>query len=279
MPRSDYRQINGLEVHFLEWGAADAPPVVLWHGLARTGRDFDPLAAALADRWRLICPDTPGRGLSQWSADPDRDYCMARYASLAAGLTEALGIRHFAWVGTSMGGALGIAAAAGPLAGRITRLVLNDIGPGLPRPAFERIRGYVGQPLDFTTISAFESYLRQIYAPFGAHTDAQWRHMAETSARRLPDGRITTHYDPAIVRQMIAYPDDFEQWPAYDALRLPCLVLRGEASDLLSPEMAAAMAARGPRARVVEVAGCGHAPALNTTAQIALVREFLEGAG
>jgi pimeloyl-ACP methyl ester carboxylesterase len=279
MPRSDYRQINGLDVHVLEWGAADAPPVFLWHGLARTGRDFDPLAAALADRWRLICPDTPGRGLSQWSADPDRDYCMARYAALAAGLADALGLRHFAWVGTSMGGALGIAAAAGPLAGRITRLLLNDIGPGLPRPAFERIRGYIGQPPDFSTISEFESYLRQIYAPFGAHTDAQWRHMAETSARRLPDGRITTHYDPAIVRQMIVHPDDFEQWPAYDALRLPCLVLRGEVSDLLSPEMAAAMAARGPRARVVEVAGCGHAPALNTAAQIALVREFLEGAG
>ena len=279
MPRSAYHQILGLEVHVTEWGDPAAPPVILWHGLARTGRDFDDLAASLSERWRLICPDTPGRGLSQWSAEPEAGYCMARYAALAAGLMDALGVERCDWVGTSMGGALGIAVAAGTLRGRIRRLVLNDIGPTLPRAAFERIRDYIGQPPDFPTILAFEAYLRQIYAPFGAHTDAQWRHMAETSARRLANGRITTHYDPAIVRQFTDHPRDFEQWDAYDALALPCLVLRGARSDVLEAEVAAEMARRGPAAEVVTVAGCGHAPALNVAGQIGLVRAFLERAG
>jgi len=279
MPRSAYHQILGLEVHVTEWGDPAAPPVILWHGLARTGRDFDDLAASLSDSWRLICPDTPGRGLSQWSAEPEAGYCMARYAALAAGLVDALGVARCDWVGTSMGGALGIAVAAGILRGRIRRLVLNDIGPTLPRAAFERIRDYIGQPPDFPTISAFETYLRQIYAPFGAHTEAQWRHMAETSARRLANGRITTHYDPAIVRQFTDHPRDFEQWDAYDALGLPCLVLRGAASDVLEAEVAAEMGRRGPAAEVMTLAGCGHAPALNVAGQIALVRAFLERAG
>jgi pimeloyl-ACP methyl ester carboxylesterase len=274
-PRSCYLTLAGSEVHFTEWGAPDAPAVILWHGLARTGRDFDPLAAALADRFRLICPDTPGRGLSQWSAAPDADYCLAAYARLAAALCDALGLRSVAWVGTSMGGALGITAAATTLAGRISRLVLNDIAPTLPRAAADRIRAYVGAPPDFATLTELEAYFRTIYAPFGAHTDAQWRHLAETGHRRLPNGRITTHYDPAIVRQFFQHPDDFEQWDRYDALRLPTLLLRGVDSDLVFPDTAAEMERRGPRARRAEIPGCGHAPALNVPGQIALVRSFL----
>ncbi|MDE2580715.1 MAG: alpha/beta hydrolase [Rhodospirillales bacterium] len=274
-PRSSYHRILGVEVHVVTWGADTAPPAVLWHGLARTGRDFDDLAAALSDTYRLICPDTPGRGFSQWSAAPDTAYCMASYARLAAGLLDALGLGRVRWVGTSMGGALGILAGATTLRGRLSHLLLNDIGPTLPRPAFERIRDYVGQPPDFATMSDFEAWLRTIYQPFGAHTDAQWRRMAETSSRRLPNGRITTHYDPKIARQFALYPRDFEQWEAYDVLAMPTLVLRGETSDLLLSEVAAAMGGRGPRAACVTVPGCGHAPALNVPAQIGLVRDFL----
>ena len=278
-PRSAYHQIAGSEVHVLTWGADSAPPVILWHGLARTGRDFDDLAAALADRYRLICPDTPGRGLSQWSAAPDSDYCMAAYARLAAGLADRLGLGRFAWVGTSMGGALGIAAAAGSLRGRISHLALNDIGPTLPSAAGARIRAYLGHPPDFATLSEFDAYLRTIYRPFGAHTDAQWRRMAETSFRRLPNGRVTAHYDPAIVRQFDLYPRDFEQWDAYESLALPTLVLRGAESDLLTPEVAAEMGRRGPGAACVTIPGCGHAPALNVAEQIAILRGFLAGPG
>ena len=277
--RSVYTQVMGWEMHHTEWGQPDAPPLVLWHGLARTGRDFDDLAAALADTYRVICPDTIGRGMSQWTNDPDRDYCFAAYAQQAAAFADALGLGQFRFLGTSMGGALGIAAGATTLRGRISHMVLNDIGPTFPQQSFERIRTYIGAPPDFATVTELEAYFRTIYTPFGAHTDAQWRRMAETGMRRLPNGRVTTHYDPAIARQFFAHPRDFEQWDAYDALTMPILVLRGVNSDLLLPDVAKAMAQRGPQAEIAEVPGCGHAPALNVASQIETVRQFLAREG
>lgn len=275
-PRSHYATLGGHEVHYVEWGEPTSPAVVMWHGLARTGRDFDEIAAALSDRFRVVCPDTIGRGLSAWSPRPDADYCLDAYAALAAGLADALGLAHVAWVGTSMGGALGIRAAATTLSGRITRMVVNDIGPTFPPAPFERIKSYVGTPPQFATVAELEAYLRTIYQPFGHHTPAQWRHMAETSLRRLPSGRITMHYDPSIVRQMLVHPQDYEQWQHWDRIRCPTLVLRGASSDLLLADTARRMTERGPKAEVVEIAGCGHAPALNTAGQIATVRRFLE---
>jgi len=275
-PRSRYVTLQGRQVHYMEWGKADAPPVIMWHGLARTGRDFDPIAAALSDRFRLICPDTPGRGLSEWSSSPDTDYHFLPYARLAASLADELGLARFAWVGTSMGGALGIAAGATTLRGRMSHLVLNDIAPTMPAAAHQRISTYIGQPPDFATLTELEDYFRTIYKPFGAHTDAQWRHLAETGMRRLPNGRITTHYDPAIVRQFFVHPRDFEQWDSYDALTMPVLLLRGEFSDLVFPDVAADMQRRGPRAQCVEIPGCGHAPGLNIPEHFAIVRRFLE---
>ena len=274
-PRSVYTKVMGWEMHHTEWGHPDAPPLVLWHGLARTGRDFDDLAAALADTYRVICPDTIGRGLSEWSNDPDRDYCFTAYARQAEAFADALGLSRFRFLGTSMGGALAIAAGATTLQGRISRMVLNDIGPTFPQQSFERIRTYVGAPPDFATVTELETYFRTIYAPFGVHTDAQWRRMAETGMRRLPNGRVTTHYDPAIARQFFAHPHDFEQWDAYDALTMPTLVLRGGNSDLLLPAVAQAMTERGPKAYIAEIPACGHAPALNVASQIEIVRRFL----
>ena len=274
-PRSNYVQLNGYEVHYTEWGSPAAPPVILWHGLSRTGRDFDDIALALSDTYRVICPDTIGRGLSQWSARPDAEYCFAEYSRLALALLDALSLGRVRWVGTSMGGALGIAAGATTLKGRISHFVSNDMGPNLPPGPFERIKTYVGDPPDFATMGELEIYYRTIYVPFGAHTDEQWRRMAETGMRRLANGRITTHYDPALVRQLVNFPNDFEQWDAYDGLDLKMLVLRGVTSDLLLPDVAQAMTLRGPRARIVEIPGCGHAPGLNVPEQIAIVRDFL----
>src|SRR3954471_4927328 len=139
-PVSRYAEVLGTELHYTEWGEGQAETVVAWHGLARTGRDMDEIAAPLAPRYRVICPDTIGRGLSQWSRDPVRDYCFAHYEQLAIGLLDQLGIERVHWLGTSMGGALGLRLAAGPLKGRIRRLVLNDIGPRLAPAAVERIR-------------------------------------------------------------------------------------------------------------------------------------------
>ena len=271
---SNYLVCEGREIHYTEWGAGHAEVVIAWHGLARTGRDMDAMAAHLATRWRVICPDTLGRGLSQWSPEPGAEYCLAFYEKLAVSLLDQLGIAQCLWLGTSMGGAIGLKAAAGRLSGRIRRLVLNDIGPQLAEPAVQRIRSYAGSPPAFATMAELEAFFRTVYAPYGWLPDAQWRQLTETSMRRLPDGRVTPHYDPAMVRQFTDHPDDYLQWDAWDALALPVLCLRGEHSDLLLAETADAMRARGPRAVVVTIPGCGHAPALNTPEQFAVVERF-----
>ena len=277
MRQSKYLVCAGREIHVSEWGAGHDEVLVAWHGLARTGRDMDHIAEHLASRYRVICPDTLGRGLSQWSPDPANEYCLAFYETLAVSLLDQLGITQCHWLGTSMGGAIGLHAAAGPLRGRIRRLVLNDIGPQLADAAVARIRSYAGSPPAFATMGELEQYFRTIYKPYGWLSDAMWRLLTETSVRRLPDGRVTPHYDPAMAQQFTHHPEDYLQWDAWDSLALPVLCLRGETSDLLLAETADAMRQRGPRAVVVTIPGCGHAPALNTPEQFALIERFLAG--
>jgi pimeloyl-ACP methyl ester carboxylesterase len=285
MPYSScYATCAGREIHYTEWGAQHSRTVIAWHGLARTGRDMDELAEHLSSRFRVICPDTLGRGLSQWSRDPFNEYTIAFYARLAADLFDELEIDEAHWVGTSMGGSIGTVCAAGllqpQLKPRIKSLVLNDNAPHLAEPALARIRAYAGNPPAFATISELESFFRQVYKPYGWLSDAQWRRLTETSTRRLPDGRVTPHYDPAMVRQFIDHPDDYELWEHYDALEIPVLCLRGAESDLVLSKTTEEMMRRGPGARglarIVEVAGCGHAPALNVPGQLELVSSFIE---
>ena len=286
---SHYLTCAGRELHYTDWRPA-APvrgTVVAWHGLARTGRDMDELAAHLSARgWRVLCPDMVGRGLSQWAEHPKDEYCLAFYARIARELLVQLGIEHCHWVGTSMGGAIGTVAASGyfepELKKRIRSLTLNDNAPQLAQPAIERIKAYAGQPPAFDRVTELEAFLRTAYKPYGFLTDAQWRRLTETSTRRLPDGRVTPHYDPAIVGQFIHYPDDYLIWHHYDALDIPVLLLRGVDSDLVLKDTAEQMSTRGPGARGqlqwVEVPGCGHAPALNVAEQLKLVTDFIEGA-
>jgi pimeloyl-ACP methyl ester carboxylesterase len=274
---SHYLVCEGRELHYTLWGAQHAATVIAWHGLARTGRDMDDIAAHLSSRYRVICPDTIGRGLSQWSPAPEREYCMDFYGRLAVSLVDQLGIREFSWLGTSMGGAIGIRLAAGPLKGRLRRLVLNDIGPRLGEAAVERIRTYAGKPPQFDRVGELEQYFRTVYKPFGWLSDDQWRRLTETSTRRTAEGKVTPHYDPKMVLQFTEHPRDYDQWEAWDAIESPTLCLRGEASDLLLPEVAEEMRSRGPRAVVVTIPGCGHAPALNVPDQFALVERFLNG--
>mgnify|MGYP000662134818 CR=1 FL=1 len=285
---SNYIRCAGLEIHYTDWGPTDKQAgrgtVIAWHGLARTGRDMDELAAHLSARgWRVICPDTVGRGLSQWSRQPDEQYCLRFYARLARELIDGLGLHQVHWVGTSMGGAIGTLCAGGlaepTLQGRIRSLVLNDNAPELAQAAIERIRAYAGQPPAFDTVGELEAFFRQVYKPYGWLSDAQWRRLAETSVRRLPDGRVTPHYDPAMVRQFIVHPDDYLIWSHYDAIDCPVLLLRGAESDLVLSETAVRMQARGPGAKgcltTIEVPGCGHAPALNVPQQWAWVSDFI----
>ena len=274
-PTSHYLRCCEREIHYVEWGRKEAPPLIMWHGLARTGRDFDDIAAALSDTYRIICPDTLGRGLSQWSPDPDQEYCLAFYAKLAASLVDQLGFEKVRWVGTSMGGAIGTVAGATTLKGRISHLVLNDNGPSLAGAAIERIKSYAGNPPQFDAVTELENFFRTVYKPYGWQSDAQWRRMTETSTRRMPNGKVTPHYDPAMVRQFIVHPDDYDLWEEYDALAMPTLVLRGVDSDLLLQETAEEMTSRGPCAELAIIPDCGHAPALNVPDQIELVREFL----
>jgi pimeloyl-ACP methyl ester carboxylesterase len=285
-PSSHYLPCHGFNIHYTAWGDASRPVVIAWHGLARTGRDFDALAEQLAPHYRVICPDTIGRGLSQWSHAPQDDYSFATYARIALDLMDGLNIHQAHWVGTSMGGALGLVCAAAlelpAFKGRIRSLALNDIAPEISAVAVDRIKAYAGQPPAFDTVPELEAFFRQAYAPFGEQTDAQWRHLAETSTRRLPDGRVTPHYDPNITQQFFRAVPEYPMWDAYDTLNIPVLVMRGVNSDLISPDTIQAMRTRGPGAqgllRTEEIPGCGHAPALNVPAQWQLIADFLKSA-
>ena len=276
-PRSRYLTLCGRSVHILDWGREDAQPVILWHGFARNAHDFDLLAASLAGQYRLIAPDTIGRGFSEWSPAPDTEYTVPFYVRQAIELIGQLGFGTVRWVGTSMGGLIGMVAAT-VLKQRLSHLVLNDVGPAIASGAVERILSYAGNPPAFATLPELEQYFRTIYAPFGIASDIGWLRLAETSARRLPDGRLTPHYDPQIAavlgRQNAGASGD--AWPVYDQIVARTLLIRGAVSDLLESTTAEMMTQRGPRARRVDLPGIGHAPALDTPEQIALIAQFLE---
>jgi pimeloyl-ACP methyl ester carboxylesterase len=214
------------------------------------------------------------------------EYTLAFYARIAAELFDRLGIVQAHWVGTSMGGAIGTVCAGGlaqpQLKGRVLSLVLNDNAPQLAGPALARIKAYAGNPPAFDTVAQLEAFFREVYKPYGWLSDAQWRRLTETSTRRLPDGRVTPHYDPQMVRQFTDHQDDYAIWPHYDAIDVPVLCLRGEHSDLVLRETTAEMLVRGPGQRgllqVVEVPDCGHAPALNVPSQLDLVAAFIDRA-
>jgi pimeloyl-ACP methyl ester carboxylesterase len=287
-PSSNYAQLAGREIHWMDWGSPDDPVVIAWHGLARTGRDMDELALHFAGRgFRVICPDTIGRGLSQWSPRPDDEYQLDFYARLATALCDELGLERVHWVGTSMGGAIGMVCAGGlaepRMKPRIASLVLNDNAPQLAQEAIERIRAYAGKPPAFDTVAELEQFFRTVYKPYGWLSHAQWRRLTETSTRRLPDGRVTPHYDPQMVRQFIAHPDDYLRWAEYDAIEAPVLCLRGAESDLVLPPTLDEMRRRGPgaagRLRIIEVPGCGHAPALNVPEHLEPIEAFVRAAG
>ena len=281
---SHYVRCAGREIHYTEWGAQHSATVIAWHGLARTGRDMDELAAHLSTRYRVICPDTIGRGLSQWSPEPKSEYQLSFYARIATDLFDQLNIDRAHWVGTSMGGAIGTVCASGlfqpRLKDRIVSLVLNDTAPRIADAAIERIKSYAGNPPAFDTLLELESFFRQVYKPYGWLSDGQWRRLTETSTRRLPDGRVTPHYDPAMVQQFIHHPNDYLIWDHYDALTIPVLCLRGAESDLVLRDTTAEMLTRGPGlaglTQVVEIEGCGHAPALNVPDQLECVAAFIK---
>jgi pimeloyl-ACP methyl ester carboxylesterase len=265
---------------YTEWGdPANSRVLVCVHGLTRCGRDFDDLARALCDEYRVVCPDVVGRGLSDWLTDKSL-YVIPQYAADMVTLLARLDAEAVHWVGTSMGGLIGMGVAAQDKS-PIDRLVLNDVGPVLKAASLARIGDYLGSPPRFDNIEQAEQFVRLVSQPFGPLSDAQWRHLTVYTTRSTSDGKIEFRYDPGIAAPYMLEMNasgvghDVEMWPLYDAIRCPTLLLRGEQSDLLSVDTARLMTERGPRARLVKIPGVGHAPMLMDPAQIQTVREFL----
>jgi pimeloyl-ACP methyl ester carboxylesterase len=263
-------------LHYYEWGdPANSRVLICVHGLTRNGRDFDDIARALSADYRVLCPDVPGRGKSEWLTHKE-DYAYPVYCADLAALIARSGAQTVDWIGTSMGGVVGMLLAAQPNS-PIHKLVINDVGPFIPKSSLERLSGYVGKPVSFESFEAFEQYIRAVSATFGPLTNAQWRHLAETTARRDDDGRWVTNYDPAIARAFTQPIADVVLWPFWDQVRCPTLLLRGKQSDLLLSETAREMTTRGPKVKLVEFDGIGHAPMLMAADQIDPVRDFLSG--
>jgi pimeloyl-ACP methyl ester carboxylesterase len=293
-------------IAYTEWGDPRAAHVVIASpGLTRNARDFDYLARALERDCRVICMDTVGRGASD-RLEHKQDYGFRQYQVDAAALIARVtapaarggwldGVRDplappprepvIDWVGTSMGGLIGMLLAARPRT-PIRRLVLNDVGPMIPWSALTRLKGFVGKATRFPNLNAVEKYLREVCATFGPLEDEHWRHLATHSAEPLPNGQYELAYDPGIGESLWTGADldlplttglfhGVDLWHTWDAIRAPTLVIRGAESDVLTAETAARMGKRGPPTRVVTLDGIGHAPALMSADQIAIVRDFL----
>ncbi|WP_412479614.1 alpha/beta fold hydrolase [Azonexus sp. IMCC34839] len=261
---------------YTEWGARDNPRVLVCvHGLTRNGRDFDNLAEALSAHYRVICPDVVGRGVSGRLRDPTH-YTIPQYVADMVTLIARLGVETVEWVGTSMGGLIGMALAAQE-GSPIRRLVLNDVGPLISVESLQRIAEYVGIDPTFASFEEALAYVRLISAPFGALSDEQWRHLTETSVMQRPEGRWGFRYDPRIAEPFRAafVGQDIDLWPIYERIAVPTLVVRGAESDLLAREVWQQMASRGARAELAEIPGVGHAPMFLSEDQIAVVRDFL----
>ena len=271
---------------YWEWNATGLPHhphvVVCVHGLSRQGRDFDTLALALSSRARVVSVDVVGRGQSDWLKDP-AGYQVPTYAGDMLALLHHLQPETLDWVGTSMGGLIGMAVTGTPglpLPVPVRKLVLNDVGPVLQLQALQRIGSYIGKTGQFATLQQAADALWAISQGFGPHTPAQWLALS-THMVKPKDGGVTLHYDPAIgeafrnVTAESVAQGEAALWALYDHISPDTLLLRGAHSDLLSSDTALAMTQRGPKARLVEFAGVGHAPTLLADDQVQVVKDFL----
>ena len=267
------------KIAYGEWGDPDRPgALVCVHGLTRNRHDFDSLSRALSADFRIACPDVVGRGGSDWLHDP-AGYGYPQYLSDMNALVARLGVDGLDWLGTSMGGLIGMMLAAQP-GTPVRRLIVNDVGPFIPKASLERIAGYVGQDPRFPDLAAAEAYFREVHAPFGRLSDEQWlgltRHGVSEDSAEVEGRGFRLRYDPGIARAFAeAPPEDVDLWGLWERITCPVLVLRGADSDLLPAEVAQEMTRRGPAATLVEFPDCGHAPALMDDDQITVVRDWL----
>ena len=286
-PRLDFVQCldtHGLHrMAYWEWGDPGNDRVLVCvHGLSRQGRDFDVLARSLCDEYRVVCPDVVGRGRSDWLADP-RGYVVPTYVADMVSLLARLNAKTLDWLGTSMGGLIGLGLASLP-GSPVRNLVLNDVGPAIAPEAIKRIGAYLGQRTRFASLDEAADYLWSISQGFGPHTREQWLALTEPMLKAVRDEHgegLALHCDPKIavpfraITAEMAAAGEAVLWQRYDSLRTRTLLIRGAESDLLKHETAVAMTQRGPKAILKEIAGVGHAPTLIAPQQLALVKEFL----
>ncbi|AMG29003.1 alpha/beta hydrolase [Grimontia hollisae] len=273
-----YPVINEREIHVRAWNPEGGETVFCWHGLARNSIDFIELGNALASKgYRVIAPDTLGRGLSQWAEEPKVEYSYANYVTMALKLMDFYCCDKVHWVGTSMGGLMGmLIAASDENADKIATLVLNDIGPEVPADALERIVSYVQTPVSFKRYNEISQYLQSLYQPFGPHTCQQWHTMISASVRRLGNGDYTTHYDPDILAQYDPDTPPINLWRQFDRLDIPLMLMHGLHSDVLTKGIVKKMREMQPDMAVNYYLGCGHAPNLFYPSYRHDVEQFIE---
>lgn len=267
-------------ISYKEWGDFDNPNVLVCvHGITRVSDDFDVLAQALSDHYRVICPDIVGRGQSDSLPNP-QFYQVPQYVSDMVTLLARLDVETVDWFGTSMGGLIGMGLASMPN-NPIRKLILNDVGPSLNLEAIARIGDYIGQDVRFDTFDEAAAYIREVSISFGAHTEAQWHKLAADVLKKNQDGKWIRHYDLNLsvpvkaITPELAVAAQAMLWKAYDAITCQTLLVRGGDSDLLSIAAAQEMTQRGPHAQLIEIAGVGHAPTFVQPEQIAIARNFL----
>jgi pimeloyl-ACP methyl ester carboxylesterase len=274
---------------YWSWGDAQADhTVVCVHGLTRQGRDFDVLAQALVARapgpLRVVCPDVVGRGMSEWLTDP-QGYAIHCYAADMLHLLAVLQPKTLDWVGTSLGGliGLGVCAHAPKVGCSVRRLVLNDVGPVLEWESLLRIGTYLGKNMQYETLQQAADALRLVALSFGPHTPEQWLELTRHMLKPEAGGGFRLHYDPTIavpfqaLTREIGEQGEAALWDLYDSITAQTLLVRGADSDLLSVKTATQMTQRGPKARLVEFAGVGHAPTFVAQDQVQTVASFLLG--
>jgi pimeloyl-ACP methyl ester carboxylesterase len=264
-------------LHYMTWGQpTEKETVICAHGLTRNSHDFDFLAQDLAQDRRVACPDIAGRGQSGWLADPNL-YGYAQYMADATALLARLNHTSFDWVGTSMGGLIGMFLAGQPQT-PLRRLVMNDIGAAIPGNALKRIRNYVSLQPHFSSLEQANKYIRQILAPFGNLTEEQWQHLTHYGIRQDESGSYVMNYDPNIIKSIAQGPEerDIELWPLWEKVTCPVLLIHGQNSDLLTPAIIARMKEMKKDLEVITFPDTGHAPALMNAEQIDCIRSFLD---
>lgn len=279
MQKKSFLSLSPLGFHkvaYVEWGSSNAErTIVCVHGLTRNSRDFDILAEQLSKDARVICPDIVGRGESTWFSDPHH-YNQAQYLIDLTALIARLNVNSLTWIGTSMGGLLGMYLAS-QVNSPITALILNDVGPVIPRAAIARIAKYAGNYVEFSTIDAAEQYLRNVFACGEKLSDTVWENLTLHSVIQKPDGTYILAYDPKVTSGMHKlWFTGIHLWPVWNSIRCPVLTLRGATSDVLLPETVDQMRRSGPKTDVIEIPNCGHTPMLMTPEQINIISDWLQ---